>query len=62
MEDKPIIRHCRNCEYAKIPDYHNPDDPYLNVSCRVYYEDIEFKRLTALFCRHYKKRGGTNGN
>ena len=62
MADKPLIRHCRNCEYAKVQDYYNPDYPYLKVSCRVYYKEVEFPRPTALFCRYYKKRGRANEN
>lgn len=52
---KPIIRHCRNCEWAR--SYGTPD-----VYCRVRYKAITRVRITAILCRHYcKKEGAGNG-
>lgn len=48
MEDKPIIRHCRNCKYYN----HAP----FQFDCSVRYEDVFCERIRALFCRYYKKK------
>ncbi len=50
---KPIIRHCRNCEYAKKWVM------YDTVDCEVKYKSIwNFQqRWAALFCRHFKAKG-----
>lgn len=45
MSDKPIIRHCNNCQYCKKWDY-----------CDVKYTPILMPRLSAIFCRFYKAR------
>ena len=48
--EKPIIRHCKNCEYHErhfCCDY-----------CDVKYQYIELGRPKALFCRFYKKKEG----
>ena len=51
---KPIIRHCRNCEYA------TKWTMYPHTECNVKFKTIwEYKqRITALFCRFYKPKGG----
>lgn len=53
MDEKPIIRHCRNCEWCC----------YRNglrgaIDCEVKYKTVhDFEqRITALFCRHYKQK------
>lgn len=52
---KPIIRHCKNCEWA-----HGYGTS--SVFCRVRYKDITRTRITAILCRHYrKKEGESNG-
>lgn len=54
MNDKPIIRHCRNCKYASL----NPHQlQYDAIYCGVRYEyyEREEQRKTAIFCRHYKR-------
>lgn len=50
MENKPIIRHCRNCKYAALK-------PLDVICCCVRYEYYERgeQRKTAIFCRHYKR-------
>lgn len=54
MDNKPIIRHCRNCEWANT----NKSFPEFKIFCEVKYKSVfaEYQRCTALFCRHYKKR------
>lgn len=47
--EKPIIRHCRNCEFAKISVFDN-------VYCTVKYEPCVWQRLEAVLCRFYKKK------
>ena len=48
---KPIIRHCMNCEYAKIE--HSWYDS--SVFCEVKYKRIDScMRLKALLCSYYK--------
>ena len=57
MENKPIIRHCRNCKWGCVT-YDK------SVECSIKYERILFnsdQRLTALFCRFYKKKENDNG-
>lgn len=45
--DKPIIRHCENCQwYECTPCY----------DCTVLYRNIWFQRLKALLCRFYTKK------
>lgn len=48
MEDKPIIRHCKNCKYGT-------ENYRCDVYCHVKYKTIENERIAALFCRHFKK-------
>ena len=45
---KPIIRHCRNCEYHK-------GTPCGSVFCDVRYTHITFERLRAVLCKFYKE-------
>lgn len=54
MDEKPIIRHCRNCEWGC---YRN--GPYGSIDCEVKYKTVyDFEqRITALFCKHYKRKG-----
>ena len=51
MSDKPIIRHCRNCEWCV--EYHGCDC----IGCRVLYKDIFCQRIKALICPYYKQKG-----
>lgn len=46
---KPIIRHCKNCEWV-----HSCGTTI--VFCRVRYKDIIRTRITAILCRHYCKK------
>lgn len=48
---KPIIRHCRNCEYSKGYMWHI-------VSCDVKYIEIpeSKQRFKGLFCRFFKPK------
>lgn len=47
---KPIIRHCINCKWFK---------EVLGVGeCKVKDKTILEERISALFCRYYKERGG----
>lgn len=46
---KPIIRHCRNCQWGK-------ENIWGNIDCTVKYTSIYEERLCALFCRFYKKK------
>ena len=50
---KPIIRHCKNCEYAD-------NYPLLrkSIHCGVKYKWIGKQRFVALFCRFFKAKGG----
>lgn len=50
--NKPIISHCRNCEYCNIPYCRDT-----NLWCKVKYKGIDpnDQRITALFYRYYKK-------
>ncbi len=50
MNDKPIIRNCKNCKYHRESLY----DGY----CEVKYQYIEWGMQKALFCRYYKKKEG----
>lgn len=56
QNDKPIIRHCANCEYSRfiISEFDTP-------KCTVTYKYCFNPRRKALFCRYYKaKEGGEN--
>lgn len=49
MSEKPIIRHCRNCEYSYMK--------YTGgCGCEVRYTTIDFPRIKAWICRYYKQR------
>ena len=54
MDNKPIIRHCRNCKWSNT----QKSCTGLSIYCEVRYSEVfdDFQRATALFCRHYKKR------
>lgn len=45
--DKPIIRHCKNCKYCGPASFH---DGY----CTVKYKWIGNGRAKARFCKYYK--------
>ena len=45
---KPIIRHCKNCQW------HKPS--WMLIDCTVKYNKISFPRLRALFCRYFTKK------
>ena len=51
---KPIIRHCKNCEWCK-QNKHND-----NIDCTVTYKYIleDFQRIKAILCRYYKQKEG----
>lgn len=44
---KPIIRHCKNCQYY---------EGGMRYDCSVRYIDIMFYRLRAWLCRFYKQK------
>lgn len=50
MNEKPIIRHCRNCEYYETG--------FRIFDCTVRYKDVYCERMRALFCKYYKQKGG----
>ena len=54
MDGKPMIRHCRNCEYAQAK-------PSALIHCIVKYKyyTIDKQRRVAIFCRYYKRRKPT---
>lgn len=50
--NKPMIRHCRNCEWGQL--YFCSD-----IRCMVTYKDIRYnseQRRKAIFCKHYKQK------
>lgn len=51
MSDKPIIRHCKNCEYSC--EWILIDS--CCITCKVKYKSIYHQRLVALFCKYFKK-------
>lgn len=56
MQDtnKPMIRHCRNCQYSKSA---GGSDSYCDVKYQYKYGNSQ--RLVALLCKFYKQRGET---
>lgn len=54
--DKPMIRHCRNCEYST---YFVRDTIYCDVKYKLKIQ--EEQRISAVFCRYYKQRRATDG-
>ena len=54
MNDKPIIRHCRNCKYAKL---HTTGEVFCDVKYNLHLEG--FQRSDAIFCRYYKQKEQT---
>ena len=48
MDDKPIIRHCKNCKY------HTPASLF-DAWCNVKYKWRSNGRISALFCKYYKE-------
>lgn len=52
INDKPIIRHCRNCQYARHKDFAG------GIECMVRYITMYEKqqRRKALRCRYYNQR------
>lgn len=55
MQNKPIIRHCKNCEYCD-----NFGGEYGGSGCLITYKFNFSQRLKALFCRYYKAKGGVD--
>ena len=53
--DKPLIRHCWNCEWGK------PCCAVDGAYCNVRYKYIYLPRPMSWFCRFFKMKGG-NGN
>lgn len=55
---KPIIRHCKNCEWSIKKDL----SLTCGIVCKVTYDYIpnDRQRAQALFCRHFKKRSDDN--
>lgn len=56
---KPIIRHCKNCEWSK--EYF-PQTAGCNVYCSVKYKGVQWERITALLCRYYKQEEGADND
>ena len=50
QNDKPIIRHCKNCEWCKEYKWLS------HIDCTVTYKTVWKTRLKALFCRYYKEK------
>lgn len=60
--NKPIIRHCKNCEWAnfRLNYYNHTDGIRCDVKYKIFYNKSQ--RLRALFCPHFKKKEvGSNG-
>lgn len=57
MKNKPIIRHCKNCDYCC--KFNHPCD---NIYCSVRYNCVSngIQRIRALFCSYYKKIKGAD--
>lgn len=55
MDEKPIIRHCKNCKYST--GYHHITD---SLYCSVKYnlKMNEGQRICALLCKYYKQKEG----
>lgn len=51
MNDKPIIRHCRNCKYAEL---RTTGAIFCDVKYNLHEEG--FQRTDAIFCRYYKQK------
>ena len=45
---KPMIRHCRNCEWCS--------KEFIIYSCIVKYKDCDSPRIQALLCKYYKEK------
>lgn len=64
MCEKPIIRHCRNCEYCKPDKFFGFD---YGINCEVKYKKISntFGRIAAMFCNYFtvssSQEEGRNG-
>lgn len=59
--NKPMIRHCKNCKYAKdkiIPHILDVDEHY--IECQVLYKHISYPRLKALCCKYYAQKEDEN--
>lgn len=59
--NKPMIRHCKNCKYAKDKIIHHildVDEHYLE--CQVLYKHISCPRLKALCCKYYAQKEDEN--
>lgn len=54
MNDKPIIRHCRNCKYAEL---HTTGEVFCDVKYNLHLEG--FQRADAIFCKYYKQKEQT---
>lgn len=51
LNEKPLIRHCRNCEWCK--EFWLSSD----IECKVTYKTIFNQRTKALLCKYYKQKG-----
>lgn len=47
MNDKPMIKHCRNCKWLTEMDY---------CQVRYTYKLDECQRISALLCKYYTER------
>lgn len=58
MKNKPMIRHCKNCQYCG--SWLTIED---TITCKVKYKRIldNEQRIKALFCRHYKQKVSKEG-
>ena len=54
MNNKPMIRHCKNCEYSTFGNELLTDSIY----CKVKYilKLNSEQRVSALLCRYYKRK------
>ena len=49
MNDKPIIRHCKNCKYSESATL-------FDAYCNVKYDYVDNGRIGAIFCPYYKAK------
>lgn len=54
--EKPIIRHCKNCEWCKT--YWGCS----GIDCKITYKTIFNQRIKALLCRYYKQKSETGSS
>ena len=56
MSEKPIIRHCFNCEHCDV--YDTQRSGFCNVKYKALDTDYNSLRLRAALCRFYRQKVG----